>query len=66
MPKLRNQEAWAESKSGERFEEFDVKIDGNVVTCYIISEMDKVCSLSLDSCSESDGMTGFLTALEES
>lgn len=42
MPKLRNHEAWVQDEAGERFEEYGTKAEGNVVTCYIVSEADKV------------------------
>lgn len=42
MPKLRNHEAWVENDIGERFEEYGERVGGNVVTCYIASESEKV------------------------
>ena len=42
MPKLRNHEAWAENDIGERFKEYSERVEGNIVTCYIASESEKV------------------------
>ncbi|KAH8113108.1 hypothetical protein DFH11DRAFT_362259 [Phellopilus nigrolimitatus] len=41
MPRWENFDAWVTS-DGERFEEYDIKVVGNVVTCYVASEVDKI------------------------
>ncbi|KAI5122995.1 hypothetical protein M0805_007617 [Coniferiporia weirii] len=45
MPILKNHEVWIES-DGERYAEYDVKVEGNVVTCYIASQADKTFQIS--------------------
>ncbi|KAI5122996.1 hypothetical protein M0805_007618 [Coniferiporia weirii] len=41
MPRLKNHEVWIES-DGERYEEYETKVEGDVVTCYIASQIDKL------------------------
>ena len=43
MPKHENLEAYIMC-DGERLEEYDVQTDGNVVTCWVESKLDKVCA----------------------
>ncbi|KAI5122997.1 hypothetical protein M0805_007619 [Coniferiporia weirii] len=41
MPRLKNHEVWIES-DGERYVEYETKVEGDVVTCYIASQIDKL------------------------
>ena len=43
MPKSKDQEVWIECE-GVRCEEYANKTDGNAITCYIESQVDKVRS----------------------
>lgn len=44
MPTLKNHEVWIET-DGQRYEEYDIKVEGDVVICYIASQAGKVCRL---------------------
>ena len=43
MPKHENLEAYILC-DGERLEEYDVQTNGNVVTCWVESKLEKVCA----------------------
>ena len=64
MPTLLNHEVWVESETGERYEEYGTKVEGNVVTCYIASEVGKVStSLLILIISHMCGINGAETGL---
>lgn len=42
MAILKNHKAWIEDEDGRAFDEYATKVEGDVVTCYIESKVDKV------------------------
>lgn len=49
MSILKKHEVWIVT-DGQRYEEYDIKIEGNVITCYIASQAGKVGYLVAQLC----------------